>query len=321
MGATHLSAVEPQQSGTAPAPPLGYPDVVIAGAARSGTSYLAARLSSHPSIDGGAVKEPDFFSKHLGRGADWYDGLFESRRDGLLRLDASMSYTVPQHPEALDRLAEAAPKAYVIYAVRDPLVRAVSHYRLLRDYFNVEEQQDFGSAIRTNPVYLGASDYGRWLPELYARWPREQVLVAPFAITTRGSELPDIIFDQLGLEPVAIDTETAGRHTNEVVTFRIDALRHVRRVVRRSGAYPVLRRTIGADRMRAIRDRLTRRAENLPPQQALESCTPEQREEIADLVERSKAAASEALSEQDARLGLDWNRLWLDSFATSNHPA
>src|SRR3712207_3523080 len=60
---TTLSAVEQQPSGSTPATPLGYPDIVLAGAARSGTTFLAARLSRHPAIDGGAVKEPDFFSK------------------------------------------------------------------------------------------------------------------------------------------------------------------------------------------------------------------------------------------------------------------
>jgi hypothetical protein len=311
-----LSAVEQQPSGTTPTTPLGYPDVVLPGAARSGTSFLAARLSSHPSVDGGAVKEPDYFSKHLARGTGWYDGLFQPRRDGLLRLDASMSYTVPQHPQALDRLAEAAPHAYVIYAVRHPLVRAVSHYRLLRDYFHVEEHADFGAAIGENPVYLGTSDYSRWLSDLYARWPRERVLVAPFDVTTRGNELPDFIFDQLGLERVALDAETAGRHQNEVVTFRSGALLQLRRVVRRSGAYPFVRRTLGPHRMRAIRARMTRRADTISPEQALESCTPEQREEIASLVERSKAAVSAALVEQDARHGLDWNSVWLRSFET-----
>ncbi len=313
-----MSAVEPQQSGTASAAHLGYPDVVIAGSARSGTSFLAARLSGHPSIDGGAVKEPDYFSKYVSRGADWYDGNFESRREGVLRLDASMSYTVPQHPHALDRLAEAAPHAYVIYAVRDPLVRAVSHYRLLRDYFTVESEPDFGSAIRHNPVYLGTSDYARWLPELYARWPREQVLVAPFAVTTRGNELPDFIFGQLGLESVAIDAETASRHQNEVVTFKSDTLLQLRRAVGKTPAYPLIRRTLGPDRMRRLRARMTRRADNLPPEEALDSCTPEQRLEIAALVERSKAAASAALQEQDARLGLDWNRVWLESFEVAD---
>ncbi len=309
-----MSAVEPQQSGSAPAAHLGYPDVVIAGAARSGTSFLAARLSSHPAIDGGAVKEPDFFSKHVSRGAEWYDGLYESRREGLLRLDASMSYTVPRHPQALDRLAQAAPHAYVVYAVRDPLVRAISHYRLLRDYFTVESEADFGSAIRKNPVYLGASDYARWLPKLYAHWPKEQVLVAPFAITTRGNELPDFIFEQLGLEGVAIDAENASRHQNEVVTFKSDTLLQLRRKIGRTPAYPLIRRTLGPDRMRRIRARMTRRADTLPPEEALESCTPEQRLEIAALVQRSKDAASAALREQDERLGLEWTRLWLESF-------
>ena len=43
------------------------PDLAIVGSARSGTTFLAAQLAEHPSIDAGAVKEPNFFSREYGR--------------------------------------------------------------------------------------------------------------------------------------------------------------------------------------------------------------------------------------------------------------
>ena len=46
------------------------PDLVIAGAARSGTSFLAAQFENHPEIDPGKVKEPNYYSRNLGRGSE-----------------------------------------------------------------------------------------------------------------------------------------------------------------------------------------------------------------------------------------------------------
>lgn len=286
------------------------PDLVIAGAARCGTSYLAAGLTAHPSIDGGAVKEPNFFSREYSRGFGWYDGLFEPRRPGLVRLDASMSYTVPQHPQALDLLAAAAPEAHLVYAVRDPLVRAVSHYRLLRHYKAREEADTFGAAVRDNRVYLGASDYERWLTEILARFEPQQVLVAPFSLVTKGDVVRSVILERLGLPFVGADEERVQVHRNEVVQFRSGAVRGLGRLARRTGAYPAIRRHLGADRMRRLRTWATREVEALPVSEALESCTPEQRAEIQALVSRSRSAVTTALREQDDRLGLDWASTW-----------
>src|SRR5687767_7425172 len=128
------------------------PDIVIAGAARSGTSALAAQLSVHPSIDAGKVKEPNYFSRHLDRGEQWYESNFQSRSDSVLRLDASTSYTSPLYPHALERLAAASPEAYVIYAVRQPTERALSHYLLRRTYFHIDDAPTFGDALRTTSL-------------------------------------------------------------------------------------------------------------------------------------------------------------------------
>lgn len=286
------------------------PDLVVAGAARCGTSYLAASLTAHPAIDGGAVKEPNFFSREYSRGFDWYDGLFEPRRAGLVRLDASMSFTVPQHPESLGLLAAASPDAFVIYAVRDPLVRAVSHYRLLRHYKAREEAATFGEAIRTNPVYLGASDYERWLSEIFERFPRDRVLVAPFELVTGGDEVTTVVFEQLGLPSHHADDVRVGAYRNEVVEFRSGAVRSLRRLASWTGTYPVIRRRLGPDRMRRLRARATRTPEPLPVPVALGSCTSEQRAEIQALVSRSCSAVTAALRAQDDRLGLGWASAW-----------
>ena len=102
------------------------PDLAIVGSARSGTTFLAAQLAEHPSIDAGAVKEPNFFSREYGRGHEWYESLYEPRREGVYRLDASTSTTFPQFPEALSRLAAAAADAFVVRVPERSAWRAVT---------------------------------------------------------------------------------------------------------------------------------------------------------------------------------------------------
>lgn len=292
---------------------LGFPDVVIAGAARSGTSTLAARLSQHPGVDGGSIKEPNYFSHNLSKGADWYDNLFMPRREGLLRLDASMAYTAPQNPQALGALASAAPDARIIYAVREPLARAISHYRLLRYYFEKERHPNFGDAIREDPVYLGVSDYRAWLELLQSLFGASRVLVVPFPVITSGSEATDEVFKFLGIEPVQIDADSADVHRNQVVAFRHPAAKIARKALRRVGAYPWLRRSLGPRNMRLLRGIVTRTPPSFTDAEALASCTPEQRREIERLVERSCSAVADVLEAQDARRGLAWRQAWLES--------
>lgn len=299
------------------------PDIVIAGAARSGTSYLAAVLGSHPDIDSGAVKEPNYFSREQLRGPSWYDDLYESRRDGLLRLDGSMSYTFPHFPEAIPRLAAVAPKALVIYCVRDPLVRTLSHYQLHRDYFGIEAAQTFGEGLASNPVYIGTSEYDHWLSLLYEHFPADQVLVVPFDIVTEQAlDVATVVCETVGLPPPPAElAPRADAHRNEVVQFRHGAIKWTRRLVKRSGAYPWVRRTVGTDRLRRMRSRMTRKVTAEGMEEALGTCGPAQRSQLSAMHRASQAAVAGSLRAQDARLGLDWATVWERSCPSGDPPA
>jgi Sulfotransferase domain len=299
------------------------PDIVIAGAARSGTSFLAAVLGSHPDIDAGAVKEPNYFSREHGRGPAWYDDLYESRRDGLLRLDGSTSYTFPHFPEAIPRLAEVAPKAQLIYSVRDPLVRTLSHYQLHRDYFGIEAAQTFGDGLASNPVYIGTSEYDHWLAVLSEHFPADQVMVVPFDIVTgQALDVATLVCERLGLSPPPDElAPRADAHRNEVVQFRHGAVKWARRLVKRSGAYPWVRRTVGTDRLRRMRSRMTRKVTAEGMEEALGTCGPAQRRQLSAMHRASQAAVASRLRAQDARLGLDWATVWERSCPSGEPPA
>lgn len=287
------------------------PDLVVVGAARSGTSFLAAQLSVHPHIDPGSIKEPNYYSRHLDRGDAWYGELFAPRTPGLLRMDASVSYTYPQYPGALAALAATGGDPYVVYLVRDPVPRAVSHFLYYKHYFRQEHAETFGAALRDNPLYLGASDYELWLERLTTTFGRDRLLVVPFAAATTA---PDAVAAQicsaLGLPPMPEPDPDAGNHQNNVVTFKHPALRFASRKLRRSRFYPLVRERLGAGRLRQVRSLVTKDTALPSTAEVLAGIDAGQAEDLRALERRCDTAVRAALAEQDARLDLSWSSHW-----------
>jgi hypothetical protein len=287
------------------------PDIAVLGAARSGTSLLAAQLAAHPDIDASAVKEPNYFSRHFDRGPEWYEGYFEPRASGRLRLDASVSYTFPQFPEAPSRLFSASPSVFVVYVVRDPIPRAVSHFQYYRHYFGHESAPDFGTALRRDSYYTDVSDYRRWLDTLATTFPKEQVLVVPFAAVTRSSHaVAEVVCSLVGLGRPPDAEAVAASHRNNVVAFRSDRIRRATRTLRHSRFYPAVRRTLGATTLRRIRSMVTSVPETRSFEQELASCDDAQRASLEALRIDASAAVQAWLADQDRRLGMAWSTDW-----------
>jgi hypothetical protein len=286
------------------------PDLVIVGAARSGTSFLSATLAHHPQIDAGSVKEPNFYSSRWDDGRDWYDALFEPRERGLLRVDGSVSYTYPQHPLALERVRDANPDAQIVYTVREPLARLVSHYQLFRHYYGRDDWGSLGEAIERSPMFLGAGDYAHWLGRLDDLFPVEQVLVVPFPATTKDvGPTTDLLLSRIGLPPAEAGLQ-APTFRNEVRDFRFPGLRSLHRTLQKSRVYPAVRSAVGADRLRRVRQAVTRPT-SLPSRDAeLATLSSAQRQHVEQQSEVARQAVTEWLRDQDARLGMDWSSVW-----------
>ncbi len=287
------------------------PDIAIVGAARSGTSLLASQLSAHPNIDPGSVKEPNFFSRRRDNDAAWYESLYADRSPDLLRLDGSVSYTYPKFPDALQLLAKASPDVFVIYVVRDPIPRAVSHYLFYRHYFHNEAATDFGAALQTSSFYADVSDYERWLDLLRATFTEERVLVVPFpALRDPDFEVTSVIWKELGISQVPGLSSEGSAHQNNVVEFRHPVVRKLARALRQSRWYPQVRARLGADRMRRLRSVVTRKPDLPTNNEVLASCDPEQLARLTELEQRARDAVGSWLRTQDTRLGLAWAEHW-----------
>ncbi|MEQ8530676.1 MAG: sulfotransferase domain-containing protein, partial [Imperialibacter sp.] len=120
-----------------------FPDFIIAGAPKCGTTALYAILNQHPLISMSKVKEPVFFSRTPGvvksnlaeygpnlsgrfdYGMSWYSSLFEKGPNKIFG-EASTLYFINDDSPKL--IFDHAPKVKFIFMVRDPVERIYSHY-------------------------------------------------------------------------------------------------------------------------------------------------------------------------------------------------
>ena len=281
------------------------PDLVLAGAARSGTTLLAGRLARHPGIVAPSIKEPNYFSSRLERGHGWYAGLFPSTSG--LWMDASAQYTFPRYLDALDRAAALAPQLKLVYIARDPIPRAYSHYCHEVLYMGRYRNASFGQALHESPDYTGASDYRTILDRIANAVPAAQRLVLPFDFLTDDLDAATaMVWRFAGLDPAqALEGHADALYANQSAVIGNPVARRAFNAVRGTRLYPRLRKVVGAERMRAARARLTT-TESIPSlQEALATCSPADLAVLDALRVRSAAALREYLGTQDARFGTD----------------
>lgn len=286
------------------------PDLVLAGAARSGTTRLAARLAAHPDVVSPSIKEPNYFSSRLERGYDWYAGLYP-RSDGMW-LDASAQYTFPSHLEALARAADLSSGMRVVYLVREPIRRAYSHYCQEVLYLGKLGGADFGQALHLDGDIAGASDYALVLEKLQQVVPADRLLVLPFELIIEDLDFAsELAMSFSGLDAALVNqAEPADAlYANEAAVIGNPIVRRTFNAVRSTRMYPQLRKLVGAERMRAARKRLTS-SDAIPSlEEALSTCTPADLSMFDELTARAATAVTAILGDQDSRRGTDLARM------------
>jgi hypothetical protein len=151
----------------------------IVGAQRSGTTHLCHLLAAHPEIEMATPfrPEPKFFllDDLFARGLPFYEATFFGRKpEARLRGEKTVSYM--ESDEAARRIRESFPEAHIVFLLRDPIERAVSHY-----WFSVE------NGVET----LGMEEaFDRENGENGERWHR--LSMSPFSYLRRGCYVHDI---------------------------------------------------------------------------------------------------------------------------------
>ena len=131
------------------------PNFVIAGTAKSGTNTIKEFLEGHPECGFCSLGEPDFFAKDelFARGLSYYKSLFAGGAGKKILAEKSWRYSVPEaYPKAQDRLFAAIPDVKILYIVRNPLERAATLWRELRDNGGERIGPDFEKAVFESPL-------------------------------------------------------------------------------------------------------------------------------------------------------------------------
>ena len=245
--------------------PLRYPDFFVVGVVKGGTTALHTLLSDHPGIHLSPIKETNFFSRadmrpehfvreyavdvrmdvkrYIEQGmkevvhiahvedADDYRRLFSKARTRHKLGEVCPSYAIC--PSAAGAIHAAAPDARIFIMLRDPVLRAWSHYLMnlregktrnasfLDEVMADEARSPKGWGI--NHQYLALGEYDVQVKRYFDLFPKEHVHVLLYEeFKADPSTTLKRIFTDIGvMQDVVIDTD---RRSNAAAVPRNAAL-------------------------------------------------------------------------------------------------
>ena len=164
------------------------PNLFVIGSMKSGTTLLWRLLASHPEIHMSKPKEPCYFvepaqlrpinpwlwSQGYCLNQEAYLKLFNLGKNKAYAGEASVYYTfLPLVTGVAERIRRFNPNARLIYIMRDPIERTISHY-WHRVIYN-DECRSMLSAITEDPRYCNISYYAMQLRPYYERYEGNQI--------------------------------------------------------------------------------------------------------------------------------------------------
>jgi hypothetical protein len=255
------------------------PSFLVIGAPKAGTSSLHRYLGQHPDIFMSRVKEPTYFGlddgcvpTFSGPGDDEqvnavtvshradYEALFAAASPYAAAGESSTGYL--GMPGTAARVAAAIPSARIVVVLREPAMRAFSHWVMKRD--RGWEELSFEAALAAEEARLAAGfarcwayrevgHYDEQLDQWRAAFPADQLHVSLYDDFVEDPEtLVRSVFGFVGVDP-GVDLDLAV-HSNGRRSARNEPLR---RLVRSEPARRMARATLS----RSARQTLFRRIE------------------------------------------------------------
>jgi hypothetical protein len=167
------------------------PTFLIVGAMKSGTGTLHAMLAQHPDIFVTAKKELHYWDTRQRGSLEGYLARFKAGQHSVARGESTPSYAF--QPATAKLLAEFRPDLRLIFIMRDPVKRAISHLdhaarrsgnpraldamaelRAEIGELPVRERRGF---VRLRRTYLARGHYHQQIFRLKQYFPDEQLLL------------------------------------------------------------------------------------------------------------------------------------------------
>lgn len=204
------------------------PTFIVIGAMKCGTTSLYYQLDAHPDVAMSILKETNYFISKCdfekGRyeeGRDWYESRF--REVAKARGECSPNYTKAHlFPGVAQRMHDLVPDIQLIYMVRDPVERLISHY--VQNCVQGLEDQSFAGAV-TEPVenkYVLTSRYFWQLQPYLEVFDEEQILIRSLeSLRDRPLEILRDIHSFIGIESHVVEAQLQRGHFNPTSEKRI----------------------------------------------------------------------------------------------------
>lgn len=181
-----------------------FPNLFIVGAMKSGTTSLHNYLDEHPEIFmSQQPKETQYFVKELNwsKGEEWYLSLFSSANGEQIIGESSTDYTKsPRYQGVVERIAEFNPDARIVYIMRDPIERAISHY-----WWEVRwsaEGRPMKEAFKSVKDITDTSYYAMQLAPYIETFGRDRVTTLTLEeLSANPQKNLATLFEWLGVEP------------------------------------------------------------------------------------------------------------------------
>jgi hypothetical protein len=206
------------------------PDVVIGGAPRSGTTFVAEILGKHPGVylARPIIPEPKICLRVLASGdagdAAAYARVFCDAPHDSVRVEKTSNYF--ENAQARERLARVLPAAKFVFILREPVARAYSNWKW--STMNGLETLPFTDAValegrRANPLgsegeaarpfdYMLRGRYGSFAAAWYETFGRDRIRFLLFEDALRDpGAFVDALQAWMGLEPLPWSCLQTGR--------------------------------------------------------------------------------------------------------------
>lgn len=196
------------------------PNLFLVGSMKCGTTSLHNMLAAHPAIFMCQnPKEPAWFAGgNSGKNLGWYLERFAAATDERFVGESSTDYTkAPRLGVVAAKIQAFAPEARILYIIRDPVARAISHY-----WWEVEysaEGRSFLDAMKASREIADVGNYAMQIEPYIAAFGRVRVHALTMeALAADPAREMRAIFEFLELQAVGTALESLAHDNRGKVT-------------------------------------------------------------------------------------------------------
>jgi len=158
------------------------PDFLVIGGMKCASTTMHEDLSMHPMIECGKKELNALLTTDLVEIAGIYSENFRGAKAEQLLGDVSADYsTLPTNPGVAQRALKIAPGLKIVYIVRDPIRRALSHHQHMVNWSGAGRMPlDVNVAIENHPELMSYSCYAMQLQPWIEAFGLDNILVVKF---------------------------------------------------------------------------------------------------------------------------------------------